>query len=204
MTPRPYTLGQRKVAAEETRRRIVLAARDLLAHEEDTAAFTVEMVARRAGVARMTVYHQFQSKRGLLEALFDDLATRGLVPHLKPIFQASSPEQALDALIHAFAMFWESDRIVLRRARALAALDPEFAESIRARDERRRDHLRRILAPTPAAAASIDVLHMLTSFETYDALLRSGRTFDDATRIIRQLATAALSAAPDATSPPAP
>ena len=193
MAPRAYTLGQRKVAAEETRRRIILAARDLLAHEEDTTSFTVELVARRAGVARMTVYHQFQSKRGLLEALFDELATRGLVPHLKPIFQASSPEQALEALIHAFAMFWESDRIVLRRARALAALDPEFAESIRARDERRRDHLRNVLAPRPAAAASIDVLHMLTSFETYDALLRSGRTFDEATAVIRRLAGVMIS-----------
>jgi AcrR family transcriptional regulator len=192
MAPRTYKLGQRQVAADEKRRRIVLAARDLLAHEEDTASFTVEMVARRAGVARMTVYHQFQSKRGLLEALFDELANRGLVPHLKPIFQAPSPERALDALIHAFAMFWESDRIVLRRARALAALDPEFAESIRARDERRREHLRNILASRPGAAASIDVLHMLTSFETYDALLHGGRTFDDATRIIRRLAAAAL------------
>jgi AcrR family transcriptional regulator len=192
MAPRAYNLGQRKVAAEETRRRIVLAARDVLADEAGTSSFTVEEVARRAGVARMTVYHQFQSKRGVLEALFDELATRSLVPHLKPIFQAPSPERALDALIHAFAMFWESDRIVLRRARALAALDPEFAESIRARDERRREHLRNILASRPAAAASIDVLHMLTSFETYDALLRSGRTFDDATRVIRALATTAL------------
>ncbi len=39
--------------------------------------FTVDAVAREAGVARMTVYYQFGSKAGLLEAIFDSLAVRG-------------------------------------------------------------------------------------------------------------------------------
>ena len=88
MAPRPYNLGQRQASAEETRRRIVAAARDLLADESGPPGFTVDTVARRAGVARMTVYHQFRSKRGVLEALFDDLANRGLMPHLRPAFGA--------------------------------------------------------------------------------------------------------------------
>src|SRR5262249_9711035 len=83
IAPPPYNLGQRQDASEETRRRIVAAARDLLADESGPPGFTVETVARRAGVARMTVYYQFRSKRGVLEALFDDLANRGLMPHLR-------------------------------------------------------------------------------------------------------------------------
>ena len=204
MASRAYNLGQRQVAADETRRKIVGAARELLADEHGPAGFTVDAVARQAGVARMTVYHQFRSKRGVLEAVFDDLANRGLMPHLRPVFHEPAATRALDGLISAFTAFWDSDRIVLRRARALAALDPEIAESVRARDEMRRQHLRNILARLePAHAPSVrqladivDVLHTLTSFETFDALLRAGRSRDQATRIIRHLAAGALQLPP--------
>src|ERR1700730_10355966 len=169
MSPRAYKLGQRQLAADQTRSRIVAAARELLADESGPADFTVEAVARQAGVARMTVYYQFHSKCGLLEALFDDLANRGLMPHLQPIFHEPDAKRALGGLIAAFGAFWASDRVVLRRARALAALDAEVAASVRARDELRRGHLRRILdrfheqkgaAPAAAFPSTVDVLHM--------------------------------------------
>jgi AcrR family transcriptional regulator len=201
MSPRPYKLGQRQLAADQTRSRIVAAARELLADESGPADFSVEAVARQASVARMTVYYQFHSKRGLLEALFDDLANRGLMPHLQPIFHEPDANRALDGLIAAFGAFWSSDRIVLRRARALAALDAEIAASVRARDQLRHGHLRKILerlyekkgsAPATAPPSAVDVLHMLTSFETFDALLGGERSLEDATGIVRQLAAAVL------------
>jgi AcrR family transcriptional regulator len=201
MSPRSYNLGQRQTASGLTRRRIVAAARDLLAAESGPLGFTVDAVARQAGVARMTVYYQFRSKRGLLEAMFDHLANTGLMPHLRPVQQEAAPARALDGLIGAFSAFWDSDRIVLRRARALAVLDADMGESIRGRDERRREHLRRIvgrlLEEQGASSANrlpfiVNVLHMLTSFETFDALLSGERSVDDVTRIIRQLAAAVL------------
>src|SRR5260370_4338876 len=160
MSPRPYKLGQRERAADQPRSRIVAAARELRADASGPAGLTVEAVARQASVARMTVYYQFHSKRGLLEALFDDLANRGLMPHLQPIFHEPDPKRALDGLIAAFGAFWTSDRIVLRRARALAALDAEVAASVRARDQLRRGHLRKILERLyekqgPAAATAL-------------------------------------------------
>jgi AcrR family transcriptional regulator len=200
MSPRAYKLGQRQVAADQTRRRIVAAARAVLA-AESPAGFTVDAVAKQAGVARVTVYYQFESKRGVVEALFDDLANRGLMPALRPVFDEGDPSRALDGVIGAFATFWNSDRIVLRRARALAALDHEIADSVRARDELRRGHLRKVLerlyaqrkpAPARPLAASIDILHMLTSFETFDALLIDSRRFEEAAAILRQLASAVL------------
>jgi hypothetical protein len=80
-------------------------------------------------------------------------------------------------------------------------LDAEIAESLRARDELRRGHLRKILgrldaegsAPANTQTSALDILHMLTSFETFDALLNGGRGLADTTRIVRQLAAAALS-----------
>ncbi len=86
MNKRPYRLGQRQTATEQTRTRIVFAARELLAAPDGVSGFTVDAVAAQSGVARMTVFNQFGSKSGLLEALFDDLAARGLVARLRPIF----------------------------------------------------------------------------------------------------------------------
>src|SRR5262249_46831919 len=146
--------------------------------------------------ARMTVYYQFGSKRGVLEALFDRLANRGLTPNLAPIFHEPDPRRALDGLVSAFAAFWNGERAGLRRARPLGALDREFADSIRGRDELRRGHLRSIVERLQTAKGSgrrtptgtaIDTLHMLTSFETFDALLREGRSVDEAIEIVRKL-----------------
>lgn len=80
--PRPYRLGQRQAATEQTRARILAAARDLLMSHDGYARFSIEAVARQADVARMTVYHQFGSKIGLLEALCDSLAASGGMEHL--------------------------------------------------------------------------------------------------------------------------
>src|SRR2546430_11154979 len=122
MSPRPYRLGQRQVTADETRSRILNAAREQLERE---ASFSIDAVARRADVARMTVYYQFGSRRGLLEALFDELAARGGIPQLPLAFQEPDPMVALDRLIEIFAHFWTSARVVHRRLRATAGPDPE-------------------------------------------------------------------------------
>ena len=62
MSPRPYQLGQRQAASEQTRSRVLQAARKLLMESTSFSGFSIEAVARRADVARMTIYHQFGSK----------------------------------------------------------------------------------------------------------------------------------------------
>src|SRR5262245_49599621 len=145
MSPRSYRLGRRQEGADRTRARILAAVRRLLSSRNGWSHFTIDTVAERAGVARMTVYHQFGSKTALLEALFDDLAGRGLVEPLRSAFGRPSALRALDGLIAAFAHFWASDRTVLRRIRSLAGIDPDFERSVRARDERRRQALSALL-----------------------------------------------------------
>jgi AcrR family transcriptional regulator len=195
MGTRIYRGVARKAAAERTREAIVAATRKLLVR--GTPAFSVDDVAEEAGVARMTVYHRFGSKRGLLEALFDDLAARGLVEKLRPSVVAADPSQALDLLIDAFAHFWHVERPIIRRLRALMATDADFEASINARDQRRRELLRGIVRRMGIAGRrardAVDTLHMLTSFESFDALSRDGRTPRDVTKSIRKLARAALS-----------
>src|ERR1700680_3222397 len=176
MSPRPYRAGQRQSTSEATRSRIVAAARDLLSAPDQPADFTVDAAARRAGLSRMTVYYQFGSRAALLEAILDDLAMRGGMQDLPAAMQEESPHGALAAVIAIFCRFWESERLIIRRLRAMAVLDPELAGVFR--DERRRQMLEGIARRSPHAAAwspsmlkeKIDLLQMLTSFATYDAI----------------------------------
>ena len=203
MSPRPYRLGQRQATVDETREKILAAARDLLAGEAGVSAFTVDAIAEHAGVARMTVYYQFESKRGLLEALFDGFANRGLVPPLHAAFQQPQPLDALDALVAAFYNFWASERVALRRIRGLAAIDPEIGASVRARDKRGRHALRamleRVAKQHPLGRSmdeTVDVLHALTSFEMFDALAGPFRSASEAIALVTDLVHADLQFTP--------
>ena len=195
MSPRPYRLGQRQVTADETRSRILNAAREQL---EKEATFSIDAVARRADVARMTVYYQFGSRRGLLEALFDDLAARGGIPQLPSAFQEQDPMVALDRLIEIFAHFWSSARVVHRRLRAIAVLDPELLQALLDRNELRRRGLLVILSRTPAIAGNqpiddlVNLLFVLSSFESFDMLAGSDRTPDEVVPTVKQAAAAIL------------
>ena len=201
MSPRPYRLGQRQAATEQTRTRILTATRELLMASDGFSGFSIDAVARQADVARMTVYHQFGSKIGLLEALSDSLAAHGGMEQLANAFRRSEPLDALDEYITVFSRFWDSDRLVTRRLRALAALDADFEQVIRARDERRRQGLRVLVQrlvekhgrPAPEAVEEVvNVLYTLIGFECFDTLAGSTRSIEEVTPIVRRLAHAAL------------
>jgi AcrR family transcriptional regulator len=197
VSPRAYQLGRRQVAADETRVRIVRAAREVLAAPGGFGEFTIDAVARQAGVARMTVFHRLGSKTGLLEALYDDLAHTGLVDRLRASFGRADPAEALDAFIRAFVGFWSSDRVVIRRLRSLAGLDPEVERTIRARDARRKDGLLVLVnrlagkygrLPGGTTDQVVDVLSSVTSFEMFDALGGESRTSEEVATILIRVA----------------
>ncbi|MFL5760928.1 MAG: TetR/AcrR family transcriptional regulator [Thermomicrobiales bacterium] len=202
MSPRTYRLDRRQAATDETRARIIAAARALLAAGDGVAGFSIDAVAREAGVARMTVYYQFSSKRGLYEAIADDLASRAEIgARLGAAFRQDDALEALDAFIAAFAHFWTPDRVLIRRLLGLAATDPEIAPGEIARNERRRQGLRAVLErvaaqygrPDPAGFdEAVAVLHTLTSFATFDNLAGATRTPEEVVTIVQRLARAAL------------
>jgi len=201
MSPRPYRLGQRQVLTEQTRERILTATRALLMTSNGFSGFSMEAVASRAAVARMTVYHQFGSKIGLLEALCDSLAASGGMEQLATAFRQAEPLDALMEYITVFSHFWNADRLVLRRLRGLAALDLDFEQVVRARDERRRQGLfvlvRRLVGKyTPpvkeALEETVDVLYTLISFECFDTLAGPTRSLEEVAPVVQRLAKAAL------------
>jgi len=199
MSPRPYRLGQRQVTTEQTRARILTAARELLTASDGFNGFSIDAVARQADVARMTVYYQFGSKVGLLEALSDSLASQGGMEQLATAFRRPEPFDALAEYIAVFSRFWDADRLVMRRLRALAALDSDFEKVVRARDERRREGLRVIVQrlsekhgqPVPEAIdETVDVLYTLLSFESFDTLAGPTRSLEEVAPVVQRLARA--------------
>jgi hypothetical protein len=109
--------------------------------------------------------------------------------------------EALDAIIAAFAHFWTINRATIRRLDAIAALNPEIGQGSYERNERRRGALRRILeriasqyqTPSPDSFdETVDLLHTLTSFATFDSLAGRTRTPEEVIPAVQRLARLAL------------
>lgn len=199
---RGYRLGRRQAQADKTRAKLVVAARRILMGRDGLAAFGLEGVAKRAGVTRLTVYNQFGSKTGLLEAVCDDIAERGrIAERLSAAFQLPDADACLDAVIGAFLGFWEADRTAFRRLRSMSVLDPTF-KGATVRDERRAAALRtallRLAAARGCAVTDVDecvrTIAMLTSFETFDALGGPGVDPARITSMVQKLVRAAVDA----------
>ena len=170
---RAYSNERREAKAAETRARLIAAALDIL-RDCDGQALSLDTVARAAGVTRLTVYNQFGSRSGLLEAAFDALADQGNLASLSKAMAIPEPRAALAAVVAAFCDFWASHE-GLRGIFAAAATDAELGKALAARNERRRALLgvlvdRQGHASLQARANIIDLLFMLTSFASFTAL----------------------------------
>jgi AcrR family transcriptional regulator len=193
---RSYRLRQRQAGVDETRAKIISAARELILSDRALAGFSVDGIAKQADVARATVYNQFGNKIGLLEALFDDLARRGGMFELKEAFRKEDPLEALKEFVAAFGRFWTTDRIVIRRLHAMITLDSEMATADAARQERRRDGLRVIvgrlqkkyeLSSKLSLDEIIEIVHTLTAFETFDALAGTRHSPEEVVPTVQKL-----------------
>jgi AcrR family transcriptional regulator len=192
-------MKKRQAATGETRTRILEAARQLLSSEAETD-LSMESMARQADVSRLTIYYQFGSRSGLLEALYDYLAERGDIRRMGEVFHEpdSSVAIEIDTLVSIFVGFWSSDPVAIRRLRAMSALDPAIARGIGARDARRRHIAAQVLKriagvrkkrlPEEQLGTRADLLSMLTSFATYDALAAAGHSPQDIIALIARLA----------------
>src|SRR5882724_4211111 len=152
MPPRVYVSSVRTAAAAEKRDRVIEAAAKSLREDGSIARFSLESVAKVAGVTRLTVYNQFGSRRGLLEAVFDDIARQGGLHQLVDALAMPDPYAALDRLVEIFCGFWNRDPAVGRLHEAMAT-DPEFAQALIERNERRRKLVRVIVERIAAKTA---------------------------------------------------
>lgn len=79
-TKREYDASRRQAVANETRRRILEAARKLFM-ERGYAGATAELIAAEAGVAAQTIYANFKNKKRLLVSLMNVSPTTGTEDH---------------------------------------------------------------------------------------------------------------------------
>ncbi len=194
--PRRERAKRTTAASDATRARILDAAREL-AVSEGFGRFSMEGVAARAGVSRLTVYYQFGSKADLLEALFDQLAGRGQMGRLPEAFQLADPLEGLSRFIDIFCGFWATDPEALRRLRGWAAVEPGFGQAGRGRDAWQREGLEVLVGRIRARygkpaqgeeAETVDVLHALLSPESYEKVAAGGRGPEAVAAILKRAA----------------
>jgi AcrR family transcriptional regulator len=199
-TRRPYQPRRRADSSQETRRRIVAAAHELLSegafHES-----TVEQMAARAGVARATLYQHFHSRLGVVDALcetFDE--NPALVALRRTIDEAG--DDALETVLGHSVRFWASEEAVLQQLYGVAAVDPAAGDLVERQRNDRRGELRRLLRHLrqtgllrPGLSDRVALAHLLvlTSFETFEELRRhAGFSEREVTRTLQETARTLL------------
>jgi AcrR family transcriptional regulator len=141
---RSYRLGRRQESLDATRDRIVAAAREGLAAGHP---LTLNRVAERAQVSRPTVYHHFNNRRGLLDAVIADAQQESLAV---AITAANHPDPITAVLgwLRAAVEFWtrEADTLLLawHVSEADSELSGAFEDQERARLQRARTLAQRL------------------------------------------------------------
>lgn len=192
MATRSYTNTLRADAAAEKRGNSIAAAAQLFRDGATAATFSLDAVAKASGVTRLTVYKQFGSRAGLLEAVFDDLAERGGILRLAALRGAGDPAQALDRLVEIFCAFWSGDAALARLYDAMA-VDVEIAAALDARIARGREVIAHIVAQIAGAGGAraqerrdaVDLIFTLTGLPAYRTLAHS-RNVDQVCALLKR------------------
>jgi AcrR family transcriptional regulator len=180
---RQYRLGEREKSMARTRAQILRAAEQLLA-DAGPRATSIDAVAAKAGVARATIYHQFGSKLGLLDAVLEDAQTRAGVHGLWELMIAERPARdILHDAIPLHCAYWAAEQDLFRLFTGLAAVDADIRAVVSRQDERWRRGISAFVARLAREGAlpngvgqkrASATLHLLLSFETFDRLHNAG------------------------------
>ncbi len=183
-TRRPYHSPARERQAEQTRVRILDAARERF-RSAGYAATTMEAIASAAQVSAKTVEAVFGSKRGVLAALVDPLAAAGPPRDLVDRLRATAePRQRLRLVAELARRAYEASVPELELMRSAAAVAPEVAAAARQVESRRHANQARLagwlheqgaLRAGLEPAGATDIIWALTSYDLYRALVAERR-----------------------------
>jgi AcrR family transcriptional regulator len=162
----------RRELVQATRARILEAANRLV-RERGANGFSMDVLAKEAGVARATVYEHFRSKRAVLDELASS-STRALtVDHRLSL--NGDPLTALRDMLGAVCRHWDENGATVRELQSLVAITGAEAP-IDAVDA---TYLRAVVAGLDAGGhlrtrwssdEAVDALALLTSYPTYERL----------------------------------
>lgn len=180
ITRRRYHSPARQRQAEQTRSRILAAARDLF-RSAGYASTTVDAIASSAQVSTKTVEAVFGSKRGVLRALVDPLVSTGLPRDLiDQIRAAPDPLHRLELVAKLCRRVYEASQPEFELMRGAAAVTPEVEAVAAQIDTDRLVNQARIITYLREAGRlrddltepeAGDVIWSLTSYDVYRALV---------------------------------
>jgi len=189
-------MAKRAAVSAETRGRILKATRRLLARRGRTD-LGLDAIARASGISRVTIYNHFGSRSGLLEALYDYLATTGNVRRGREALAQENLDLAIGGFIRGLVGFWSSDATAIRRLHAMAALDAAIEKGLAVRQLRRKRAAAHIVRRFASRSEHhphrwtdrliANTVSVLASFETYDALASAGQGRDEIVAVLSHL-----------------
>jgi AcrR family transcriptional regulator len=136
---RSYNSESRNAQAAQTKKRVLEAAKNLFESEGFEYA-TIEKIAKVADVAIPTVYSLFQSKRGILRALMDEVFPKEKFEALvEKSRKAKSPEERLLYSAKIARQMYDAERAQMEVFRGASVLSPEFKELEKEREMRRHE-----------------------------------------------------------------
>jgi len=199
---RKYEQQIRAETAEETRRRILDAVAQRL-RDAPAEPISLDDVAKLARVARSTIYLIFGSRAGLFEAFTEDLLARtGRADLTQAVAHEDARRHMRDGISAACRMYAQ-DLPVYRVLFSMNHIDPASVGGAVERMEKNRAggmaYLARRLADDSVLRDDVtmsqagDVLWVLCSFETFDALYGGrGKSLDETVEVIATTAERSL------------
>jgi AcrR family transcriptional regulator len=177
---RPYHSRVRQRQAAETRRRILVAARDLFEHQGYVTT-TMEAIAEAAEVSPKTIAAVFGSKRVLLAEVINPEALNTSSQQLIEELRATrNPSRKLTLVAQIARQAYEPQLRAMELLRTASLVAPELADleqQIEARRRQRQERLITVLheqgvlrSDLPVDEAT-DVLWALTSYDLYRKLV---------------------------------
>lgn len=177
---RPYHSPMRQRQAEDTRRRILDAARTLFL-SVGYAGTTVEAIAAAADVSPKTIAAALGSKRAILAALVSPPAFGRRFQEVRDeLVTAPDPRRRVELAARLTRQVYESLAPEFDLLRGTTAVAPELAEVARQVGARRRRNLTHLIAYLREhnvlrhgldPADAVDVVWALTGYDLYRALV---------------------------------
>lgn len=185
----------RRELVRATRTRIVDAA-GRLTRDRGAAGFSMDVLAKEAGVARATVYEHFRSKRSVLDELASSIARTVSMDEAR--IQSGDPLVALRDVLGAVCRHWAEHEERMSGLRTLTALTggDQASEGI---DDKQLRQLMEALAASGQMRAhwtieeAADALGALTSYATYERLRRAPRTPEQVEGVLAKLVVSIVS-----------
>jgi len=145
---REYDSTRRQAQANETRRRILEAARNQFM-ERGYSGATAEAIAAEAGVAAQTIYAIFKNKKKLLVSLMNVSPTTGVEDHTpmpeRPSVQAVSHEHDQRRQLQMFAQVVASNleqvAVISEIMKDAARIEPDFDRILQKLNRQRLEHM---------------------------------------------------------------